>query len=78
MSVFNERQPIPEMVEHRLSPRGALGEEISREYFHGITREIEAHLVFSAATAQLIRDWLDQRIREAEHSAQESSQRDNE
>ena len=75
MAVFNERQPLPEAVEHRLTPQGALGEEIGREYFHGITREIEAHLVFSTATAHLIRDWLDLRIQEAEKTTQESRQR---
>ena len=75
MSVFSERHPTPQFIEHRITPEGRLGEETDREIFDGVTREIEAHLVFSVSAAQSIRDWLTQKIEEAERAITETRER---
>ena len=73
MSVFSERHPTPQSIQHRITPEGGLGEETGREIFDGLTRQIEAHLVFSVSAARAIRDWLTQKIEEAERAIVETS-----
>ncbi|MCI0553464.1 MAG: hypothetical protein L0287_21155 [Anaerolineae bacterium] len=65
MAVYNERQPIPKVVTHRLD-KGTVGQEIleKREGRHGLFREIEADLIISEETAVALRTWLDGKINE--------------
>ena len=65
MAVYNERQPIPKVVTHKID-KGIIGQEIleKREGRHGLFREIEADLIISEETAIALRTWLDGKISE--------------
>lgn len=64
MSVYNERQPIPQKVVHQLIDGKTLGPEIAgkRESRQAMIREVEVDLVFDLPQAIAIREWLDTRI----------------
>ena len=66
MSIFSERRPTPNWVDLDIGSSSGIAKESQRDVFDGVTREIEAHLVFSVATAQKLRDWLNTRISEIE------------
>lgn len=65
MSFWNERSPIPQIIEHKVKPDGTLGEEIieARIGKNGIVREIDVDVIFDLTTAISIREWLDEKIR---------------
>ena len=66
MNCFSERAAIPTKVEHKLSPEGALGEEVLRESKGGVVREIEIELLLDTNMAKSVLIWLTDRVAEAE------------
>lgn len=71
MALFSERQPTPNWVDLDFGSSNEFSEESGREVFRGMTREIEANLVFSVATAIKLRDWLNARIGDMEKIEEE-------
>lgn len=71
MSIFSERRPTPNWIDLDMDSSSGIAEESQRDIFDGITREIEAHLVFSVATAQKLRDWLNEKIDDIERVEEE-------
>lgn len=67
LSVYNQRRPIPKKITHELEGN-ILGDEITekRESKQGVIRELEANLVMDATTAIALRDWLNEKIDQAE------------
>ena len=65
MTTFVERAVTPQKVLLKLNQDGTLGEELRREGKEGIIREIEAGLILDIKTAEVIRDWLANKIDEA-------------
>ncbi len=63
VSLYNQRSPLPKMVEQRLSPDGKLGDEIDRETKTGVFREMEIGLVLTPQTAMEIADFLIQQAK---------------
>jgi len=63
ISMYNERNPIPESVVHSLDGT-SLGQEIMSERVsgEGITRTQEVGLVMSVEAASAFRDWLGMQI----------------
>lgn len=72
MSVFSERSPVPVKMVQRVS-NGILGEEIAEKRVskRGVFREVEADLVLSVDTAIAVRNWLDEKIQQAQSALQE-------
>jgi len=66
ISFYNDRYPIPQIVEHQISQEGKLGGEISRVGKDGVVREVEVDVLLTIPTAKSLRDWLEQKILEAE------------
>lgn len=68
MDFWSERFPIPKQVVHALTSEGTLGEEIrsERTTCEAIVREVEAGVVLDLETAKALRDWLTERIAEAQ------------
>ena len=63
MDIFIERNPGPDMIEHKITKEGRPGEEIRRSGDKpGIIRQIECGLVVDLSTAATIRDWIDNKI----------------
>lgn len=64
MSVFNERQPIPQAVTYAVKESGVIGDELVSERLSkdGFVREIEADLVFDLSTAESLVTWLQDKI----------------
>lgn len=58
LSLFNERDAIPQLIEQAINADGSLGEEIKRSGKEGIVREIEVGVMLNVKTAKLIADWL--------------------
>ena len=68
MDFWSERFPIPKQVVHALKEDGSLGEEVKaeRQTRDAIVREVEAGVVLDVETARALRDWLNERIAEAD------------
>jgi hypothetical protein len=68
---WNERIPIPKQIAHSITSDGHMGEEIreGRLSRSSLVREVEVGIVMSVNNAKAFRDWLDERIREAEQIA---------
>ena len=73
MDFWSERFPIPKQVVHALTNDGTLGEEIKSERTtrEAIVREVEAGVVLDLETAKALRDWLTDRIAEAQKLLEE-------
>jgi len=68
MALFSERKPIPKMTANRIDQDAeVVAEEMvdERDCLDGLVREIECNLVFDIPTALAVRDWLDNKIKEA-------------
>lgn len=63
MEFFLERAVTPQTVVHKVTKAGRLGKELGREGKIGIIREVEAGAVMDLKTAELMRDWLDSKIK---------------
>ena len=68
MAVFSQRLPIPESSTHEISPSGQIGIEKHREGADGVVRTIEAHLILHPRTAIVMRNWLDDKIKQIEET----------
>ena len=68
MSVYNERNPIPQTTVSVVNPEGKLGEELleRRVARDGIVREVEADITLNLGAAKALRSWLDGKISELE------------
>jgi hypothetical protein len=83
IALYSERQPIPQIVEHDLSPEGRLSSEAAtQEGRQGIVRDLDVDLIMTRETAIEIRDWLTNRLDElnkiiASQSADQASLRKN-
>jgi hypothetical protein len=64
MELFLQRQVTPQIIEHEVGPEGRLGKELKRVGKQGIVREIEAGIVMNLETAKILRNWLDDRIKQ--------------
>lgn len=70
VSLYNQRSPLPKMVEQRLSVDGKLGEVINRETKTGVFREMEIGLVLTSEAAQEIAKFLLQQAKMLDESIQ--------
>jgi hypothetical protein len=70
---FIERAVTPQKVVHEVTEKGLLGKELSREGKIGIIREIEAGAIMDLATAEVLRDWLDSKIRSLKEQLKEGN-----
>jgi hypothetical protein len=68
MAVFNERQPIPKKVFHKLTDGVPQPENLKKRQMRpGLFREVEADLVLSMEMAVVLRNWLDEKITEMQN-----------
>lgn len=65
MELFVERLPTPQQVTHVLKKDGTLGERKDTKGREGMIREIESGLVMDVVTATRLRDWLSEKIDQA-------------
>jgi hypothetical protein len=65
MELFVERMPTPKQETFVLNPDGKLGPELNREGKQGMIREIESGIVMDVITAIRLRDWLSEKIDQA-------------
>jgi hypothetical protein len=64
MALFSEHPPIPRSIKYKVEHSGTLS-ELSREAPPGITRDIEVEVVLSLEVARSLRNWLDDRLKQA-------------
>jgi len=62
MELFVERAPTPQIVSQEVNTDGTLGKETARQGKKGLIREVEAGVVVDLKTAELLRDWLTDKI----------------
>jgi hypothetical protein len=62
MELFVERAPTPIIVTQEINPDRTLGKETARQGKKGLIREVEAGVVVDLKTAELLRDWLTDKI----------------
>lgn len=62
MELFVERAPTPQIVTQEVNPDMTLGKETSRQGKKGLIREVEAGVILDLKTAELLRDWLTDKI----------------
>jgi hypothetical protein len=62
IELFLERSVTPQIIQHKVTAEGTLGEEIDRIGKKGIIREIEAGLIMDISIAKIFRDWLNGKI----------------
>lgn len=67
MALFSERQAIPRRIVNSLALDGTIGGQIDSqtESRNSIVREMDVDVFLSVDAAELLRNWLDQRINEA-------------
>jgi hypothetical protein len=63
VALYNQRSPIPQVIEQAISPDGSLGPELSREGKDGIFREVEVGIVLTPKAAEEIGQFLLQQAR---------------
>jgi len=68
VSIYNQRTPLPMMIEQRFSPDGTLGDEIRREGKTGLFREMEIGIVLTPAVAREIAKFLNEQAKLLEES----------
>lgn len=71
MSIYTERNPIPQVVVQTISEEGLLGEEISekREGKTGVIRSVQATVHMDLPQAKAIYEWLGKQIQALEKTA---------
>jgi hypothetical protein len=62
IELFLERGVTPQIIQHKVTPEGALGEKINEIGKKGIIREIESGLIMDIVVAKSLRDWLNEKI----------------
>lgn len=60
--LFNERLAIPQMIKYKVTEDGGLGEEIEREGKTGFIREMECSLIMDVDVAEVLVNWLQEKI----------------
>lgn len=70
VSLYSQRDPLPKVIEQRLSPDGALGEEIGREGKTGLFREMEIGLVLTSSVARELAKFLIEQAKLLDESEQ--------
>src|SRR5689334_11760758 len=60
VSLYNQRLPLPTLIEQSISPSGELGDEINRESKKGVFREMEIGIVLTSAVAREIAKFLNE------------------
>ncbi len=68
VSLYNQRTPLPTLIEQRFCADGTLGDEISREGKTGVFREMEVGIVLTAPVAREIAKFLMEQARLLEES----------
>lgn len=63
VSLYNQRTPLPTLIEQRFFADGTLGDEISREGKTGVFREMEVGLVLTAPVAREIAKFLNEQAK---------------
>jgi hypothetical protein len=68
MALYNERNPIPQLIAHKINPSGSLGKEIKEERIarNGLVREVEVDVIMNLPTARALDTWLQEKIKSAE------------
>ena len=65
VALFTDTPPIPDSITHSVE-EGQRGAETSREVENVIEREVQIEFVLNLDLARVVRDWLNDRIEEAE------------
>jgi hypothetical protein len=74
VSLYNQRTPLPRMIEQRFSPEdGTLGEEIGRGGKSGLFREMEVGIVLTAPVARELAKFLLEQAKVLEQSTASSA-----
>jgi hypothetical protein len=68
VSLYNQRSPLPKMIEQRLSPEGNLGDVVNTEAKVGVFREMEIGLVLTSDVAREIAKFLMQQAKMLDES----------
>jgi hypothetical protein len=63
IELFVERQVTPQVIRQKVTPEGALGDEVSREGKTGIVREVEAGIIMDENAALIFKEWLEKNIK---------------
>jgi len=75
MSIYTERNAIPQVQVFNITDEGALGEELpeSREGKVGVVRSVQTSLHLSLGQAKSIHDWLGKQIEQIEAGGNRSN-----
>jgi hypothetical protein len=73
VSLYNQRVPLPTLIEQRLSPNGVLGDEIGREGKKGVFREMEMGIVLTPAVARELATFLNEQAKLLDESTRPES-----
>ncbi len=71
IELFLERSATPQIIQHKVTPEGKLGDEVNRIGKQGIIREIEAGLIMDIKMAKVFSDWLNEKIKVYEELTKE-------
>ncbi|MFZ3210231.1 MAG: hypothetical protein WA188_01840 [Terriglobales bacterium] len=69
VSLYNQRTPLPLMIEQEFSPDGTLGAEVSKTGKKGLFREMEVGLVLTASVARELAKFLNEQAKLLDESA---------
>ena len=58
MALYSERNPIPHVVTHSVTPDAQLGQELHREQRVEVQREVEVTVIMRHETARALHEWL--------------------
>jgi hypothetical protein len=78
VSLYNQRAPLPKVIEQRYLPDGTLGDEVCREGKTGVFREMEIGLVLTPSVAKEIANFLLEQaklLQESKQTIPESTQK---
>ena len=70
VSLYSQRDPLPQVIEQRFSPDGTLGDEIAREGKAGLFREMEIGLVLTSSVARELAKFLTEQAKLLDESEQ--------
>ena len=69
INFYLERQPLPEVVSHEISPEGAIGRETGiepKDLANSMVRFIDTGVVMSYDNAKVFHAWMGDKLREVE------------
>ena len=78
MVFYSERMPIPQRIDHEITPVGTLGAPTNVESKRGVVREMEVEVVVNLEAAKGISNWLNAQIESLEkaHSDEQEPARE--